>query len=136
MQPLKRIKQLGFTDLVYPSATHTRFEHSLGTLCVADKIAERIGLEKKERRTLRKNFISKSSLEIPMCRTNIEKILQTDYITFLNKMQKNHGIASETAKRLLSRNIFKVGYKISMEKIDFIKRVELIKNWATEGQNH
>ena len=31
---LKNIKQLGFASYVYPSATHTRFEHSLGTLAI------------------------------------------------------------------------------------------------------
>ena len=30
-QRLRRIRQLGFTDLVYPGAHHTRFEHSIGT---------------------------------------------------------------------------------------------------------
>lgn len=29
-QRLRRIHQLGFTDLVYPGAHHTRFEHSIG----------------------------------------------------------------------------------------------------------
>ena len=29
-QRLKQIPQLGFVRTVYPSATHTRFEHSLG----------------------------------------------------------------------------------------------------------
>jgi uncharacterized protein len=31
-QRLRRIKQLGLTDCVYPSATHTRFEHAVGCL--------------------------------------------------------------------------------------------------------
>jgi len=31
---LKRIQQLGFASKIYPSATHTRFEHSIGTLHV------------------------------------------------------------------------------------------------------
>ena len=42
MQRLRRIKQLGFTNLVYPGANHTRFEHSIGTLFLANKIATRL----------------------------------------------------------------------------------------------
>ena len=37
MQRLRYIKQLGPTHLVYPGATHTRFEHSLGTNFIAKK---------------------------------------------------------------------------------------------------
>ena len=29
-QRLRRIRQLSLTDMVYPGATHTRFEHSIG----------------------------------------------------------------------------------------------------------
>lgn len=34
-QRLRRIRQLGWTDQVYPGAMHTRFEHSLGVMHVA-----------------------------------------------------------------------------------------------------
>ncbi|GAF26388.1 HD superfamily phosphohydrolases [Moorella thermoacetica Y72] len=34
-QRLRRIKQLAWTDMVYPGATHTRFEHSLGVMKIA-----------------------------------------------------------------------------------------------------
>lgn len=37
-QRLRGVKQLGTADLIYPSARHTRFEHSLGTLAMADRI--------------------------------------------------------------------------------------------------
>lgn len=41
-QRLRGIKQLGMSSLVYPSATHTRFEHSLGTCLMADQIIQAI----------------------------------------------------------------------------------------------
>lgn len=53
MQRLRRVKQLGFINFVYPCATHTRFEHSLGAMHLAAKFAESIGLEEGEKRTLR-----------------------------------------------------------------------------------
>ena len=40
MQRLRGIKQLGTAHLVYPSAVHTRFEHSLGTCFLARKIMD------------------------------------------------------------------------------------------------
>ena len=39
-QRLKRIKQLGFANMVYPSATHTRFEHSLGVMYIMSRIID------------------------------------------------------------------------------------------------
>lgn len=41
-QRLRRVKQLSPVDLVYPGATHTRFAHSIGSLFVMDKIANRL----------------------------------------------------------------------------------------------
>lgn len=51
-QRLHGIHQLGISYLVYPGATHTRFEHSLGTMHLATQIFERIvakGFELPER---------------------------------------------------------------------------------------
>ena len=41
-QRLRRIKQLSLTDMVYPGATHTRFEHSLGVVQMASDMFDRI----------------------------------------------------------------------------------------------
>lgn len=41
-QRLRNIKQLALAYLVYPGATHTRFEHSVGVMHVASKLAEKM----------------------------------------------------------------------------------------------
>ncbi len=47
-QRLRRIRQLSMTDMVYPSAMHTRFEHSLGVMHIATRMFDRITRRRKE----------------------------------------------------------------------------------------
>ncbi|WP_298501302.1 HD domain-containing protein [uncultured Methanobrevibacter sp.] len=47
-QRLRRIKQLGLISLIYPGATHTRFEHSIGTMNLGSKLATELELEDDE----------------------------------------------------------------------------------------
>lgn len=44
VQRLRRVAHLGLSDAVYPSATHSRFEHSLGVMHLAGELAESLGL--------------------------------------------------------------------------------------------
>ncbi len=44
-QRLRRIRQMSITNLVYPGANHSRFEHSIGTAHLSETIARRVGLE-------------------------------------------------------------------------------------------
>ncbi len=48
MARLRRIQQLGLADLAFPGANHTRFEHSIGTLFIADKMAKALGISGDE----------------------------------------------------------------------------------------
>ncbi|MEM0133971.1 MAG: HD domain-containing protein [Thermoplasmatales archaeon] len=47
-QRMNMVKQLGFTYLVFPGATHSRFEHSLGTYYLAREVSTRLGLGEEE----------------------------------------------------------------------------------------
>jgi uncharacterized protein len=53
LQRLKGIKQLGLVETVYPGATHSRFEHSLGTMYMAGRMAEHLALSRDEIRKVR-----------------------------------------------------------------------------------
>ncbi|OIB55886.1 HD domain-containing protein [Natrialba sp. SSL1] len=48
VQRLRRIAQLGTVSLVYPSANHTRFEHSLGVYHIACEALDHLGVEGKQ----------------------------------------------------------------------------------------
>jgi HD superfamily phosphohydrolase len=45
VQRLRRISQLGTVTYVYPSANHTRFEHSIGVAHLADRALDHLGIE-------------------------------------------------------------------------------------------
>ncbi len=52
-QRLRKIKQLAMATLVYPGAIHTRFDHSLGAMHVAGRMAEKLLVSDSERRLVR-----------------------------------------------------------------------------------
>src|SRR2546428_11502202 len=56
-QRLRNVKQLGFADLAFPGATHTRYAHGLGAMAMATKVfdafAPQLELELDDRARLR-----------------------------------------------------------------------------------
>jgi len=53
LQRLREIKQLGNGHIVYPSATHTRFSHTLGVVATVQKYADSLDLDEKTTKELR-----------------------------------------------------------------------------------
>lgn len=52
-QRLRRIKQLGLANLVFPGAEHTRFSHCIGTMAIAGRICEQLRLLPSEQQLVR-----------------------------------------------------------------------------------
>jgi HD superfamily phosphohydrolase len=59
-QRLRNVKQLGFADLAFPGATHTRYAHGLGAMAVATKVfdvlAPKLDLEPDDRERFRQTL--------------------------------------------------------------------------------
>src|ERR1035441_6433320 len=55
-QRLRRIRQLALTDMVYPGASHTRFEHSLGVMQVATMMFDQLRPQFEELEELAPKF--------------------------------------------------------------------------------
>ncbi|MCU4719134.1 HD domain-containing protein [Halapricum hydrolyticum] len=53
VQRLRHVKQLGTVTLVYPSANHTRFEHSLGVYHLASRALSQLGIEGQQAERVR-----------------------------------------------------------------------------------
>jgi HD superfamily phosphohydrolase len=53
VQRLRRVTQLGTASLVYPSANHTRFEHSLGVYHLAGEALAQLGIEGRQSERVR-----------------------------------------------------------------------------------
>jgi uncharacterized protein len=52
-QRLRRIHQLAMAKLVYPGALHTRFDHTLGVLHVADSLCKRLDVDRHHTKLIR-----------------------------------------------------------------------------------
>lgn len=88
LQRLRRIKQLGFTYLVYPGANHTRFEHSIGTMYLASKMANHLGLDQEDKRMLRTSALLHDSGHGPFSHVS-EAVIANSHEELTTQLIKN-----------------------------------------------
>jgi len=75
MQRLRHIRQLGTAYLVYPSANHTRFEHSLGVYHLAVQALDNLGVAGVERDEVRAAALLHDVGHTPFSH-NVEEIVE------------------------------------------------------------
>ncbi len=85
-QRLRRIKQLGVSEFVFPGATHSRFAHSLGVFHVARTLVEII------RRELGKPF-DPARAEVAVIAALLHDLGHGPFSHAFEAVQKTHGIA-------------------------------------------
>ncbi|KAL0151875.1 hypothetical protein M9458_052876, partial [Cirrhinus mrigala] len=72
-QRLRQIKQLGGTHLVYPGATHTRFEHSIGAAYLAGRLAKVLQEKQQKEFEKKQNEFEKEKKEFEDKREKFEE---------------------------------------------------------------
>ncbi len=77
VQRLRRVHQLGFTSKVYPGGTHTRFEHSIGVMHIAERLADSIGLDEEEVQAYKLGGLL-HDIGHPPCSHSLEPLMRED----------------------------------------------------------
>jgi HD superfamily phosphohydrolase len=131
VQRLRNVKQLGFADLAFPGATHTRYAHGLGAMAVATKVfdalAPRLSLERADqerfRQTLRLAVLFHDlghaplshaterimpqvlELKVPEWAAREPKQRRADHEDYTLKLVLDSGLAAEIRRRFSPRGI-------------------------------
>src|ERR1700694_2514803 len=132
VQRLRNVKQLGFADLAFPGATHTRYAHGLGAMAVAtkvfDAVAPQLELDADDRarcrQTLRLAVLFHDLGHAPLSHAT-ERIMpkaallrlpdwvqhgkkperQADHENYTLKLVLDSGLAAEIARRMGPKGI-------------------------------
>jgi HD superfamily phosphohydrolase len=136
VQRLRRVRQLGTASLVYPSANHSRFEHSLGVYYLADEVAKHLDLNENHAECLRAAAILHDTGHGPFSHVTepvFERHLGKDHDDIYNLLSnsqardilENHGIDFEYISELVGGNE-KYGQLIAgdldVDRMDYLAR--------------
>jgi HD superfamily phosphohydrolase len=137
-QRLRRIKQLGMTDLVYPGANHTRFAHALGAFHLMTKAVEllrekRVAISDEEEEALYCGILLHDighgpfshSLEFTIVKDIHHERLSLAIMQLLNKELK--GALDLTIQIFLDKHPKKflhqlISSQLDMDRLDYLSR--------------
>lgn len=107
IQRLRRIKQLGFTYLVYPGANHTRFEHSIGTMYLASQLADILKLDEYQKSMLRVCAILHDSGHGPFSHLS-EAVLESSHEELTAQLIRESQIGDILSERFNLKEILEI----------------------------
>lgn len=111
-QRLRRIKQLGNVSKVYPSATHTRFEHSLGVMHLAGEMCDHLQISEPQKHLIQLAGLYHDVGHLPYSHL-FDKILEKACIEGVNPHHESRSI--ETFKKVSERLAI-----LSQQDIEFV----------------
>lgn len=107
IQRLRRIKQLGFTYLVYPGANHSRFEHSIGTMYLASRLASNLQLDDDTQTLVRCCAILHDAGHGPFSHVS-EGVLDSSHEELTSKLIKESQLGDILSEKFSINEILKI----------------------------
>nr|WP_319374834.1 HD domain-containing protein [uncultured Methanobacterium sp.] len=107
IQRLRRIKQLGFTYLVYPGANHSRFEHSIGTMYLASRLARNLQLDEDTHTLVRSCALLHDAGHGPFSHVS-ERVLDSSHEELTSKLIKESQLGDILSEKFSVKEVLKV----------------------------
>ena len=104
LQRLRRVKQLGFISLIYPGANHSRFEHSIGTMHLASKLAEQLELDSYDQELVRMAGLLHDAGHGPFSHVS-EAVFDVPHEELTGFIIKNTSLADKLSEKFDTREI-------------------------------
>jgi HD superfamily phosphohydrolase len=132
IQRLRRIKQLGFTYLVYPGANHTRFEHSIGAMYLASRLGNNLQLDDDEKELLRVCALLHDAGHGPFSHVS-EGVLDTSHEELTSKLIKESHLSdilsenfnvNDVIKTINGKGVFGqiISGELDVDRMDYLLR--------------
>lgn len=107
IQRLRRIKQLGFTYLVYPGANHSRFEHSIGTMYLASRLTRNLQLDEHTQNLVRSCAILHDAGHGPFSHVS-EGVIDSSHEELTFKLIKESQLGDILSEKFSIKEILKI----------------------------